>query len=691
MIVAACTSMSLRHPARVLDPWFLISTILVVANLACQIGMGAAGPVPARLTYPMVVTQLSLSHGPNTDQRPSIGRYWPDDQPSRLVLVFPDSSTRLLSDGFYSASDPEVSFDAARVLFTGKRRAGENSNIYEATLDGRNLRQITKDLGDCRSPCYQGTLYTLDSPAPWHEITFVSSRGGVWNEYGSARLTNLYSCKPDGSTVRRLTFNLSNDADPCLLGDGRLIFMSWQRCTLERGRLGYAGLFAVNLDGTDYSLFAENRGKQIRRMPCVTTKGLVVFVQSDEASRDGAGTLASITLRRPLHSYRPITKESDGRFRSPSPLPDGQILVCRRTADGKGMYGVYCLNPVSGEYASVFRDPRFHSIEAKLVRPRAEPDGRSSNVQEDDPRGKFYCLDVYTSDLEGPGGMMRGMAKRLRIMEGVPWKVDGARRLAGPQNRTSGLQGTAATVGTMALRRVLGEVAVEEDGSFNIAVPANTPIQLQLLDDRGMALRSCAWIWARNHESRGCIGCHEDGELVPEDRFAKALGKSSIVVSSASAQRQAPDFRRDLLPIVRNKCLDCHRQGQSPPFLAEVSSPAEVERTAHQVYEQLLASAEASASQSADGKYVHPGRARTSPLAWHILGQNTSKPWDAAARQRAWKPIPSSAKISLTEDDKQAFVEWIDAGAAWDSRPAMRDAEDKRTAGEGGVKERGGM
>ena len=31
------------------------------------------------------------------------------------------------------------------------------------------------------------------------------------------------------------------------------------------------------------------------------------------------------------------------------------------------------------------------------------------------------------------------------------------------------------------------------------------------------------WIWAKNHESRGCIGCHEDGELAPDDRFAKAL------------------------------------------------------------------------------------------------------------------------------------------------------------------------
>src|SRR5208282_4585487 len=382
MIVVGFTSTTLRDPSWAPDSWILRGTILALANLvACQIGMGATGSVPTRLTHPMIVTQVPLSYSPGANQRFSIGRLWPDDQPARLVLVFPDSSTRLLSDGFYSASDPEVSFDGTRVLFAGKRNSGDNWDIYEAALDGRTVRQITKDLGDCRNPRYQGTLYTLSSPAPWHQITFVSNRGGVWNECGSAPLTNLYSCKSDGSTVRRLTFNLSNDVDPCLLGDGRLLFTSWQRCTLERGRLGYAGLFAVNLDGTDYSLFAEDQGKRIKRMPCATTKGLVVFVQSDEASKDGAGILASVTIRRPLHSYRPITKESDGWFRCPSPLPDGRILVCRRIAAGQSVYGAYCLDPVSGEYTSVFRDSRFHTIEAKLVHSRAEADGRSSNVE----------------------------------------------------------------------------------------------------------------------------------------------------------------------------------------------------------------------------------------------------------------------------------------------------------------------
>ena len=67
-------------------------------------------------------------------------------------------------------------------------------------------------------------------------------------------------------------------------------------------------------------------------------------------------------------------------------------------------------------------------------------------------------------------------------------------------------------------KRFIGEIDADEDGSFNVRIPANIPIQIQALDAAGMALRTSAWIWARNREQRGCIGCHEDGERTPEKR-----------------------------------------------------------------------------------------------------------------------------------------------------------------------------
>ena len=95
---------------------------------------------------------------------------------------------------------------------------------------------------------------------------------------------------------------------------------------------------------------------------------------------------------------------------------------------------------------------------------------------------------------------------------------------------------------------------LDEDGSFHLAVPPNTPIQLQIVDRDGMALRTSAWIWAKNKENRGCIGCHEDGERTPENVFAKALGHDAAELMLPAERRRTVDFRRDIQPILTAKC-----------------------------------------------------------------------------------------------------------------------------------------
>ena len=610
-------------------------------------GVGASDAAGAPVAGAMLVTQLDLRR-PGRAVAGTLRAQYGDA--ARLCVVSGGRRTRGLAEGFHSACDPAVSFDAKRVLFAGKRKAADGWNIYEIAVDGSGLRQITRNAGNCRSPSYQSKLYTIVSSEPWYQITFVSDAAGARNEHGAAPATDLYSCKLDGTDVRRLTYNPSSDMDPFLMADGRLLFAAWQRSTAARGAVsalpcgsrlslgslkrrstagGRVGLFGIGIDGTDYAVFAADEGRRVKHMPVATTGGLAVFVEADRVPWDGAGYLSCVRLRRPLHSYRRITKAADGLFHSPSPLPDGHVLVSRRPGDGTGTHGVFRLDPVSGRRETVFDDPQYHDIQATLIHPRGEPDGRSTVVMKKDPRGKLYCLNVYISDLKDRRWMPAGTVRGLRVLEGVPVRV-------GPASSADRVP-----------RRMLGEIPIAKDGSFNIEVPANTPIELQILDADGLALRTCSWIWARNHEPRGCIGCHEDGELTPENQFQTAFERKPVSLCPPPARRRTVDFGRDVKPIVTAKCVPCHKAGGAAPRLDIPGGWR---------------------------KYVHPGRARTSPLVWHVYGRNTARGWDGAARERPVKPIPPGKEVPpLTAQEKRRLVEWIDLGAL----PGGMDGEHK--------------
>jgi hypothetical protein len=645
----------------------------------------------------MIVIQLPALHQSSTGpvatnqqmqtsserQESNANRFLNFGEGARLIKIYPDSTIEELSRDFHSACDPAISFDASHILFAGKRTADDDWNIYEMDIDGSNVRQITNGIGNCRSPGYQATLYTIVSTEPWYQLNFVCIGNKASSQYGAGITANLYSCKLDGSEVRRLTYNLTDNMDPFIMSDGRLLFACGHSTSFNSELSGRISLFGINIDGTDYAMYAE-KGKRFKRMPCTTTKGLAVFIESDQLRDDGAGSIGCTILRRPLHSYRPITKESDGLFFWPSALADGKILVSRRSQDNTDTYGVYRLDPSSGQLELIFDSPDYHDVQAKAIYPRPEPDGRSSVVTEKDPDGKLYCLDVYISDPDKPEWMPRGMVKRLRVLEGLPC-TRAVQGLQDVQASNGSCEGNTSVV----QRRILGEIDVEEDGSFNIEIPANTPIELQTLDADGMALRSCGWIWARNHEPRGCIGCHEDGELTPENVLIKAVTHPSIKLNLPAEKRRTVDFRRDVMPIISKKCVQCHGKADSALYLAEDSAAdAGREIRFNRIYKNLVAAG----NKPGHGKYIQPGRARTSPLIWYIFGRNTSRPWDDTFSQQKVPLMPpavgqalyrSGAGQALTPDEKRTFVEWIDMGALWDGIPKADNLQ-QSTRDEGG-------
>jgi hypothetical protein len=419
----------------------------------------------------------------------------------RIVLVSPGGRVTPLTAAFESAADPEVSFDGKKILFAARRTAGDPWCIYEMQADGTRVRQLTCGAAGARQPVYQPTIYTITptSVEPWVQVAFVGRNPSERNEAGTAPNTSLWTCRTDGSALRRITFNLSNDMDPVVLPDGRMIYASWQRHPGSRGPDGRVPLLGVNADGTDPQLYAGDEGLRVKQMPAPSAGDRLVFVESEAVEADGGGRLASVSERRPLHSYRSLSAAADGFFHSPSPLPDGRVLVSWRPAGGGGTYAVYRVDPETGAREELFDDPDWHDVQAKRLAPRPVPDARSSVVRDEDAEGKLFALDVNLSD---PGSRpARGAATRLRVVEGIP-----------------------ATESLPPADRLLGEIPLAEDGSFQVQIPANTPVRLQLVDSGGQALRSSAWLWVRNHAAQGCVGCHEDPERTPPNRLVKALG-----------------------------------------------------------------------------------------------------------------------------------------------------------------------
>jgi hypothetical protein len=587
----------------------------------------------------VVFTEIPAARG--TAAEPSGGGVLraPYGDGGRLVLLARNGTTRVLTQEFESAADPALSFDGKRMLFAGKRTAGDLWNIFEMNSDGSGIRQITRNAGNCRSPMYQSALFYLNDARPSYQITFVSDSAGELNEYGRGAATNLYSVRFDGSGLRRLTYGVSSSYDPFQMQDGRILFSNWQRSHLGYGIQGRIDLFAIHLDGADYAAFSGAQGRRFKQMACTTPQRMVAFIESDALPWDGAGTVGTLSLRRNLHSYKAVTTATEGLFHSPSPLPDGSILISRRPSDGQSVHAIYRLDLETGRRTLVFREVGYHSIQAVVLVPRPEPDGHSSVVEDDQNWAKLYGLSVYENDLKREW-MPPGTARRIRVLEGLP-------------RPTAAAGETPSSRSEMIPKRLLGDVALDKDGSFHLQVPPNTPIQLQVVDADGMALRTSAWIWAKNKEQRGCIGCHEDNERTPENVFAQALGHPAAELTLPPERRRTVDFLRDVKPILSARCSNaaCHGAAAQPVMS----------------YEQLLT--KAATARPGGGNYVDPGSARTSRLVWAILGRNTARPWDRTGPAPTPRRMPPAGSPPLKDDEQQTLIEWIDLGAM-NSRPS---------------------
>jgi hypothetical protein len=584
---------------------------------------------------------------------------------ARVVLVGAGGQVRILSEGFSSACDPNVSFDGQHILFAGRKGHDAGWRIWEIGADGQGLRAITPEQMDARSAIYATTLFTLDSPESWFTAVFVGRESFV-NEAGRVGVSSLYNIKLDGTELRRLTFNPNHNFDPFQTWDGRVLYSAERYRNQPGEKGGRVGLYAIHVEGADMELYGGELGQRVQQMPCVTPGGLVVFVESNQGTWDGAGQLACLGERRPHVTYRQLTKDSSQLYLYPSPLRDNVILVSRRSIKRQGTCGVYRFDVDSSSCELVFDSPDYHDLQAMALLPRRSPDGHSTAVDTKVDTGIFYGLNCYDADQSMAPYLTTGMVKRVRFLEGVPQS---------PAARSNG----PVPPGGFVPRRLVGEAPVEEDGSFNVELPADIPLLLQTLDADGMALATCGWIWVKPKEKRGCIGCHEDPERTPENEFVLALRRPSNRLVVPAGERRSISFAEDIAPILQKHCAnsECHGGNGTPlrlPLAADKPSSRDLELAYAALLRPLRGKAKAAEPPPRTGKYVDAGRSRTSWLVWQLTGTNTSRVWD--------KPTPSARNIRLMppqgkgtpllEEERRTILQWIDLGAPCTSLNSLK-------------------
>jgi hypothetical protein len=187
-----------------------------------------------------------------------------------------------------------------------------------------------------------------------------------------------------------------------------------------------------------------------------------------------------------------MSKNLKGDFHSLYPDMNGDVLVSYREAEGKpfGLYAYDFENSTPEEL--VYTNDEFHIIEPVMVEIRPVPLKLPAIVDETKEKGTLLCLNTDLS------------------MDSVTHSEKADRKTKKVQ--IFGLEG------------MLGELLVEEDGSFYIEIDADTPVRFQTLDANGEILRGpSSWIWVRPNEKRSCMGCHEDRELAPENKVPDAL------------------------------------------------------------------------------------------------------------------------------------------------------------------------
>ena len=460
--------------------------------------------------------------------------------------------------------DVELHWNAEKLLFSGV--AASNAwHVMELDLATRKVRQVTRDnAGDIN---HYDACYVPDG----HIIfTCTALKYAVPCVWGNAPVANLFRCNADGSGMELLSNDQEHAWCPEVMPDGRVMYLRWEYTDLPHANARI--LFTCNPDGTNQralygsNSFWPNSMFYARPIPGRPTQFVAVLTGHHGLRRMGQLGLFDVTkgteegegavqlmpgYGKPVD---PIVRDQlyNGTWPMnlhPYPLDDTTFLVSRRN-QGERNFSIYLIDRFDNEIC-LLREVGHDLCEPvpfmKTPVPHAQPD----RIEPGSTTAQVYIANIY----EGPGlkNIPVGTVKNLRLYTYTFGFRD-----------EGGLYGSIGLDGPWDMRRTLGTVPVNADGSAYFKVPANTPIAVQPLDAEGQSLQVMrSWFTARSGEYLSCAGCHEKQSFVARTPRAAANMPLEEIRPWRGPERNF-EFVREVQPVLDAFCVRCHNQPDPP-------------------------------------------------------------------------------------------------------------------------------
>jgi len=460
-------------------------------------------------------------------------------------------------------TDAMLHWDANRILFTSTDEL-KRLQVYEVNRDASNFHQVTV-VDDQDVECFDASYL------PSGKIMACTNIGyhGVPCVSGSDAVGNYSLYDPETHKLRRLTYDQDNNWNATVLKNGKVMYTRWEYTDLTHyySRI----VFTMNPDGTEQrALFGSgsmfpNSTFDMQQLPENSNRFIGVISGHHGTPRSGRLIIFDPTKNRAgvegmvqelPHSQRPIEnlvidQLVDGvwpQFLKPHPLTDKYFLVTAKLSE-RSLWGIYLIDIYDN--MTLIKDCEGEGyINSIPVRKRSVPVNIPERVPMDlsnaSKEATMFIQDIYEG--QGLKGVPRGTVKQLRI---YAYEYDYLHTLS--DHIWNGIQSG------WDIKRLLGYVPVEADGSAIFKVPANMPFSIQPVDSLGRAVQWMrSWTIGMPGETVSCVGCHENQNQIAMPKRTIASTIKPHELEKALGSPRAINFEQDIQPILNRACIACH-------------------------------------------------------------------------------------------------------------------------------------